>query len=95
MKHLKDSNHGNDYKRFVEHNGKKFRITHNQRNGSPLGFDTRFKIEVMTLDGWKIIAGKADVDFLIKSCYTNSDLHLHNEALEFFKACEAHIELLY
>lgn len=80
---------------FVEHKDMKFRITYNNCNGSPQGFDYRFKAEMLSSDeGWVVIAGKSDIGF--ENCsYVQADNVIFKEAQSFFAEMRKHIELLY
>ena len=39
MKTIKEVTNNTAILRFVEHNNKKFKLTYDNRNGTPLGFD--------------------------------------------------------
>lgn len=58
MKTIKEVTNNTAIIRFVEHNNKKFKLTYDNRNGTPLGFDYRFKADILKEDTWNIIAGK-------------------------------------
>ena len=49
--------------KLIEYKEKKFRITYDNRNGIPLGFDYMFKTEILKEDVWVTIAGKNDISF--------------------------------
>ena len=40
MKTIKEVTNNTAIIRFIEHNNKKFKLTYDNRNGTPLGFDT-------------------------------------------------------
>lgn len=43
MKTIKEVTNNTSMLKFVEHNKKKFRLTYDNRNGVPCGFDYRFQ----------------------------------------------------
>ena len=47
MKTIKEVTNNTAILRFVEHNNKKFKLTYDNRNGTPLGFDYRFQAEIL------------------------------------------------
>ena len=95
MKILKmASTSSNKEVRFVEHNDRKFRITYDNKNGEPMGFDSRFKCEVMQNDSWKVIAGKDDIEFSQIS-YLAPVLNLTKDKHNFMMLMQDHIEMLY
>ena len=63
MKTIKEITNNTAIIRFIEHNKKKFKLTYDNRNGTPLGFDYRFQAEILKDDLWKTIAGKNDIKF--------------------------------
>ena len=63
MKTIKEVTNNTAIIRFVEHNNKKFKLTYDNRNGTPLGFDYRFKADILKEDTWNTIAGKNDIEF--------------------------------
>lgn len=50
MKTIKEVTNNTAIIRFVEHNNKKFKLTYDNRNGTPLGFDYRFKADILKED---------------------------------------------
>ena len=80
--------------RFVEHNNKKFKLTYDNRNGTPLGFDYRFKADILKEDTWNTIAGKNDIEFEQIS-YVSDKTRLIEDSKRFFKMMEEHISLMY
>lgn len=80
-------------KRVVKFGDKKFKLTYANENGVPCGFDSRFKIEIMTTEGtWNTIAGKQDIGF-VNVNYISSDLR--KNCLEFVKKAEKYIQTIY
>ena len=59
MKTIKEVTNNTAIIRFVEHNNKKFKLTYDNRNGTPLGFDYRFKADILKEDTWNTIREKA------------------------------------
>ncbi|WP_122893896.1 immunoglobulin-like domain-containing protein [Arcobacter peruensis] len=80
--------------RFIEHNKKKFKLTYDNRNGTPLGFDSRFKLEILKDDLWKVIAGKDDIEFNQIS-YVSDRTQLIEDSRKFFTLMQKHIILMY
>ncbi|QEZ88369.1 hypothetical protein ACIB15232_0174 [Aliarcobacter cibarius] len=94
MKIIKEVTNNTAIIRFVEHNNKKFKLTYDNRNGTPLGFDYRFKAEILKDDTWKTIAGKDDIEFQQIS-YISEKTKLIEDSKRFFKMMEEHISLMY
>lgn len=94
MKTIKEVTNNTAIIRFVEHNNKKFKLTYDNRNGTPLGFDYRFQAEILKDDVWKTIAGKNDIEFKEIS-YVSDKLRLIEDSKRFFKMMEEHISLMY
>ena len=94
MKILKTTHIDNTSIQFVEHNRKKFKLHYNNRNGVPLGFDSRFKAQILKDDVWVTIAGKTDIGFTPVSyiCIISERI---NDSEVFFELMRNHIELLY
>lgn len=96
MKTLKTTSKQDSFMEFVEHNGKKFRLKYLPSNGTPLGFDTRFCIQIMLNEGtWKTVGGKDDIDFTVRESYVSTFEEQAKESVLFFNACKNHIKLLY
>ncbi|MGJ0286930.1 hypothetical protein [Aliarcobacter cryaerophilus] len=94
MKTIKEVTNNTAIIRFVEHNNKKFKLTYDNRNGTPLGFDYRFKADILKEDTWNIIAGKNDIEFEQIS-YVSDKTRLIEDSKRFFKMMEEHISLMY
>ena len=94
MKTIKEITNNTAILRFVERNNKKFKLTYNNRNGSPLGFDYRFQAEILKDDTWKTIAGKNDISFEQIS-YVSDKPKLIEDSKRFFKMMEEHLSLMY
>ena len=94
MKTIKEVTNNTTILRFVEHNNKKFKLTYDNRNGTPLGFDYRFQAEILKDDTWKTIAGKNDIEFKEIS-YVSDKPRLLEDSKRFFKMMEEHISLIY
>lgn len=94
MRFLKEVKKNTKTTRFIEHSGKKFRMTYDNRNGSPMGFDYRFQAEILKDDVWVTIAGMDDVGFCEIS-YVHEESKRKKDADEFFMLLQEHIELLY
>ncbi|MCT7634748.1 hypothetical protein N5U36_04745 [Aliarcobacter butzleri] len=73
---------------------KKFKLTYDNRNGTPLGFDYRFKADILKEDTWNTIAGKNDIEFEQIS-YVSDKTRLIEDSKRFFKMMEEHISLMY
>lgn len=95
MKIVKEVKNGTTFTRFVEHNTLMFRLIYDNRNGVPLGFDSRFQAQIKTSENlWQSIAGKTDVGFTPIS-YVCSLEQRERDANAFFKLLQEHIELIY
>jgi hypothetical protein len=95
MKIVKEVKNGTTFTRFVEHNTLIFRLIYDNRNGVPLGFDSRFQTQIKTSENlWHTIAGKTDVGFTPIS-YVCSLEQRERDANAFFKLLQEHIELIY
>ena len=94
MKIIKEVANNSAILRFVEHNNKKFKLTYDNRNGTPLGFDYRFQAELLKDDVWKTIAGKNDIEFKEIS-YVSDKPRLLEDSKRFFKMMEEHLSLMY
>ncbi|PRM99512.1 immunoglobulin-like domain-containing protein [Aliarcobacter cryaerophilus] len=94
MKTIKEVTNNTAIIRFIEHNNKKFKLTYDNRNGTPLGFDYRFKAEILKDDTWNTIAGKNDIEFEQIS-YVSDKMKLIEDSKRFFKMMEEHISLMY
>ena len=94
MKTIKEVTNNSAILRFVEHNNKKFKLTYDNRNGTPLGFDYRFKADILKEDTWNTIAGKNDIEFEQIS-YVSDKTRLIEDSKRFFKMMEEHISLMY
>ena len=94
MKTIKEVTNNTAIIRFVEHNNKKFKLTYDNRNGTPLGFDYRFKADILKEDTWNTIAGKNDIEFEQIS-YVSDKMKLIEDSKRFFKMMEEHISLMY
>jgi hypothetical protein len=94
MKTIKEVTINTTILRFVEHNNKKFKLTYDNRNGTPLGFDYRFQAEILKDDTWKTIAGKNDIEFKEIS-YVSDKSRLLEDSKRFFKMMQKHISLMY
>lgn len=94
MKTIKEVTNNTAIIRFVEHNNKKFKLTYDNRNGTPLGFDYRFKADILKEDTWNTIAGKNDIEFEQIS-YVSDKTRLLEDSKRFFKMMEEHISLMY
>lgn len=94
MKTIKEVTNNTAIIRFVEHNNKKFKLTYDNRNGTPLGFDYRFKADILKEDSWNTIAGKNDIEFEQIS-YVSDKTRLIEDSKRFFKMMEEHISLMY
>ncbi|MDK2050874.1 hypothetical protein ACN2EN_09045 [Aliarcobacter lanthieri] len=94
MKTIKEVTNNTAIIRFVEHNNKKFKLTYDNRNGTPLGFDYRFKADILKEDTWNTIAGKNDIEFEQIS-YVSDKTRLIEDSKRFFKMMEEHISLMY
>lgn len=94
MKTIKEVTNNSAILRFVEHNNKKFKLTYDNRNGTPLGFDYRFQAEILKDDTWKTIAGKNDIEFKEIS-YLSDKPRLLEDSERLFKVMEAHLLLMY
>ena len=94
MKTIKEVTNNTAIIRFVEHNNKKFKLTYDNRNGTPLGFDYRFKADILKEDTWNTIAGKNDIEFEQIS-YVSDKTRLIEDSKRFFKMIEEHISLMY
>ena len=94
MKIIKEVANNSAILRFVEHNNKKFKLTYDNRNGTPLGFDYRFQAELLKDDVWKTIAGKNDIEFKEIS-YVSDKPRLLEDSKRFFKMMEEHLSLIY
>jgi len=95
MKIVKEVKNGTTFTRFVEHNKNMFRLIYDNRNGVPLGFDSRFQAQIKTSDSlWNTIAGKNDLGFNPIS-YVSSQEQRERDANTFFKLMQEHIELIY
>jgi len=94
MKTIKEVTNNTAILRFVEHNNKKFKLTYDNRNGTPLGFDYRFQAEILKDDTWKTIAGKNDISFEQIS-YVSDKPKLIEDSKRFFKMMQEHISLMY
>lgn len=94
MKIIKEVTNNTAILRFVEHNNKKFKLTYDNRNGTPLGFDYRFQAEILKDDTWKTIAGKNDIEFKEIS-YVSDKSRLLEDSKRFFKMMQEHISLMY
>lgn len=51
------------FNRIIEHKNRNFRLTYDNQRNVPLGFDKRFKVEVLEHGKWKIVGGKDKVRF--------------------------------
>ncbi|RZV13395.1 hypothetical protein D3M61_07760 [Aliarcobacter butzleri] len=94
MKTIKEVTNNTAIIRFIEHNNKKFKLTYDNRNGTPLGFDYRFKADILKEDTWNTIAGKNDIEFEQIS-YISDKTRLIEDSKRFFKMMEEHISLMY
>lgn len=94
MKTIKEVTNNTAIIRFIEHNNKKFKLTYDNRNGTPLGFDYRFKADILKEDTWNTIAGKNDIEFEQIS-YVSDKTRLLEDSKRFFKMMEEHISLMY
>ncbi|WP_066160805.1 hypothetical protein [Aliarcobacter skirrowii] len=94
MKTIKEVTNNSAIIRFVEHNNKKFKLIYDNRNGTPLGFDYRFKADILKEDTWNTIAGKNDIEFEQIS-YVSDKTRLIEDSKRFFKMMEEHISLMY
>lgn len=94
MKTLKEISNNTEFLKFVEHKKKKFKLTYNNRNGVPLGFDYRFQAEILKDDIWNVIAGKNDIGFKEIS-YVSEKEKIKEDSELFFKNMEKHIMILY
>ncbi len=94
MKTIKEVTNNTAILRFVEHNNKKFKLTYDNRNGTPLGFDYRFKAEILKDDTWNTIAGKNDIEFKEIS-YVSDKNRLLEDSKRFFSKMQEHISLMY
>ena len=94
MKTIKEVTNNTAIIRFVEHNNKKFKLTYDNRNGTPLGFDYRFKADILKEDTWNTIAGKNDIEFEQIS-YVSDKTRLIDDSKRFFNIMEEHISLTY
>ena len=94
MKTIKEVTNNTAIIRFVEHNNKKFKLTYDNWNGTPLGFDYRFKADILKEDTWNTIAGKNDIEFEQIS-YVSDKTRLIEDSKRFFKMMEEHISLMY
>ena len=94
MKTIKEVTNNTAILKFVEHNNKKFKLTYDNRNGTPLGFDYRFKADILKEDTWNTIAGKNDIEFEQIS-YVSDKTRLIEDSKRFFKMMEEHISLMY
>ncbi|MCT7545270.1 MULTISPECIES: hypothetical protein [Arcobacteraceae] len=94
MKTIKEVTNNTAIIRFIEHNNKKFKLTYDNRNGTPLGFDYRFKADILKEDTWNTIAGKNDIEFEQIS-YVSDKTRLIEDSKRFFKMMEEHISLMY
>ncbi|MCT7521249.1 hypothetical protein [Aliarcobacter cryaerophilus] len=94
MKTIKEVTNNTAIIRFVEHNNKKFKLTYDNRNGTPLGFDYRFKADILKEDSWNTIAGKNDIEFEQIS-YVSDKTRLLEDSKRFFKKLEEHISIMY
>lgn len=94
MKTIKEVTNNTAILRFIEHNNKKFKLTYDNRNGTPLGFDYRFKADILKEDTWNTIAGKNDIEFEQIS-YVSDKTRLIEDSKRFFKMMEEHISLMY
>lgn len=94
MKTIKEVTNNTAIIRFIEHNNKKFKLTYDNRNGTPLGFDYRFKADILKEDSWNTIAGKNDIEFEQIS-YVSDKTRLIEDSKRFFKMMEEHISLMY
>ena len=87
MKTIKEVTNNTAIIRFVEHNNKKFKLTYDNRNGTPLGFDYRFKADILKEDTWNTIAGKNDIEFEQIS-YVSDKTRLIEDSKRCFKMME-------
>lgn len=95
MEVIKDTHHNTTFIRFIKHNNNMFRLTYDNRNGSPLGFDYRFQAEIKNSDNlWKVIAGTSDIGFHPIS-YVSDIKERQNDAKRFFNLMCEHIILIY
>ena len=94
MKTIKEVTNNTAIIRFIEHNNKKFKLTYDNRNGTPLGFDYRFKADILKEDTWNTIAGKNDIEFE-QILYVSDKTRLIEDSKRFFKMMEEHISLMY
>ena len=94
MKTIKEVTNNTAIIRFIEHNNKKFKLTYDNRNGTPLGFDYRFKADIPKEDTWYTIAGENDIEFEQIS-YVSDKTRLLEDSKRFFKKMEEHILLMY
>ena len=96
MKVIKDMNMGTQYIRLiVSKNGRKFKLIYDNRPGVPLGFDYRFKAELLEPDGsYRNVAGKHDIGFQPIS-YTADHCERAADAQRFFAMMEEHLVLMY
>ncbi|WP_418181426.1 hypothetical protein ACNSOM_08620 [Aliarcobacter lanthieri] len=94
MKTIKEVTNNTAIIRFIEYNNKKFKLTYDNRNGTPLGFDYRFKADILKEDTWNTIAGKNDIEFEQIS-YVSDKTRLIEDSKRFFKMMEEHISLMY
>ena len=94
MKTIKEVINNTAIIRFVEHNNKKFKLTYDNRNGTPLGFDYRFKADILKEDTWNTIAGKNDIEFEQIS-YVSDKPRLLEDSKRFFKMMEEHLSIMY
>lgn len=94
IKTLKQVENKTSIIKLIEYKDKKFRMTYDNRNGTPLGFDYRFKTEILKEDVWVTIAGKNDISFKEIS-YVSDKVKLLEDSKKFFLMMEEHILLLY
>lgn len=93
MELIKDVTNNTIMLRFIEHDGKKFRLTYDNRSGTVVGFDHRFKAEILKDWVWETIACKEDIGFDQISPLRNKNDRIE-DSKKFFNAMEKHIGLL-
>lgn len=54
---------GSMFNRVIEHKNRLFKLTYDNKCHTPLGFDKRFKFEVLENNRWKVVGGKDKVRF--------------------------------
>ena len=79
---------------FLEHKGHKFRVLYHQVGStSPHYFECRFKTDLLTKDGWVLLADDDDIGF--ERVFCPQEAEHEQDAANFLAEMQAFIETLY